>query len=102
MAHAILFQHSGFRGAHKHVFRDEPNLNPAGSHVDDPTLNDDTSSIVILEGDWEFFADWEYQNKLGETLGPGLYPNVDALGPDANDKISSLRPVYFRGVRSKK
>jgi hypothetical protein len=34
------------------------------------------------------------RNKLGEgTLGPGLYPNVDVLGPGGNDSITSLRPV---------
>jgi len=99
MAHAILFEHSGFIGAHKHVFRDLPDLlNPVG---DDPTLNDKTSSIVILEGDWEFFIDPHYQNKLGEgTLGPGLYPNVDVLGPRGNDSITSLRPVDSGGSSS--
>lgn len=95
--HVILFEHPRFRGAHKHVFSEEPNLNDS---LDD-FFNDKTSSIVILEGDWEFFIDPHYQNKLGEgTLGPGLYPNVDVLGPRGNDSITSLRPVDSGGSSS--
>jgi hypothetical protein len=92
MAHVILFEHAGFHGAHKHVFQDEPNLN-AG---DDNFFNDKTSSIVILDGNWEFFINWNHEGKLGRTLGPGIYPWVEdpaALGPGSNDQISSLRPV---------
>lgn len=92
MAHLILFQHGGFHGAHKHVFRSESNLN-AG---DDNFFNDVTSSIVILDGNWEFFLDSNHVGKLGRTLGPGSYPSIDApsaLGLSSNDRISSLRPV---------
>jgi hypothetical protein len=90
MAHVILFEHASFHGAHKHVFKDEPNLN-AG---DDNFFNDKTSSMVIVEGNWEFFADWQHIGKLGKTLGPGNYESVEAaLGAGSNDRISSLRPV---------
>jgi hypothetical protein len=92
MAHVILFEHAGFHGAHKHLFRDEPNLN-AG---DDNFFNDKTSSIVVLEGNWEFFIDSGHVGKLGRTLGPGVYPWVEdsgALGAGSNDRISSARPV---------
>jgi len=100
MAHVILFQHAAFRGPHKHVFDNtagilkgngvdgEWNLNADG----DSDFNDNgTQSIVVLEGTWEFFADWKYQNKMGE-LGPGSYPYIsEALG--SNTQLSSLRPV---------
>jgi hypothetical protein len=92
MPHVILFEHAGFHGAHKHVVGPEPNLN-AG---DDNYMNDKTSSIVVLEGNWEFFIDWQFIGKLGQTLGPGSYAWVEdpaALGPGSNDQISSLRPV---------
>jgi hypothetical protein len=92
MPHVILFEHAQFHGAHKHVVRDEPNLNAA----DDNFFNDITSSIVVLEGDWEFFEDSGHVGKLGKTLGPGHYAWVEdanALGPGSNDKVSSLRPV---------
>ena len=88
--HVILFEHTQFRGAHKHVFIDVENLNDP---VDD-SFNDLTSSIVILEGNWEFFKDSGYHHKLGETLGPGAYNAVSAyLEADADNRISSLRPV---------
>jgi Beta/Gamma crystallin len=102
MAHIILFEHTNFHGAHKHVFDDgEPNLNAD----DDNAFNDEgTNSIVVLEGDWEFFANWKYEApKLGE-LGPGLYPNIadaDALGNSAHGTLSSLRPINSLGVKSK-
>ena len=90
MAQVILFEHANFHGQHKHVFRQENNLNAA----DDNFFNDKVSSMVILEGHWEFFKDWNLIAKLGPTLPPGAYPSVQAaLGAGSNDQISSLRPV---------
>src|SRR5436853_185186 len=77
-------------GQHKHVFRQEDNLNAA----DDDFFNDKASSMVVLDGRWEFFKDSNHIAKLGSTLGPGSYPSVlAALGAGSNDQISSLRPV---------
>jgi hypothetical protein len=93
MAHVILFEYPDFRGNHKHVFQGEPNLN---SPFDD-FMNDKTEAIVVLEGEWEFFIDWEYQKPIKGTLGPGLYPNIrQTLGDAAYKSISSLRPVTPR------
>jgi Beta/Gamma crystallin len=90
MPHVIVFEHANFHGAHKHVFGSEANLN-AG---DDSFFNDRISSMVVLEGRWDFFIDSNHTGKLGNTLGPGQYPSVtNALGGGTNDKISSLRPV---------
>jgi hypothetical protein len=77
-----------FHGAHRHVFMAESNLGAS----DDSTLNNKTSSIVILEGHWEFFREPNFQGKEGDTLGPGLYPFVTNIGIK-NDTISSLRPA---------
>jgi hypothetical protein len=89
MPHVILFEHANFHGKHMHVFQAEPNLN----NSDDPQFNDIASSIVILDGRWEFFANWNFDKKLGQTLGPSLYPWVEAaLGHGSNDTITSLRP----------
>ncbi len=52
MAHVILFEHAGFHGAHKHVFRDEPNLN-AG---DDNFFNDKTSLSSSLRAIGSFLS----------------------------------------------
>jgi hypothetical protein len=90
MAHIILFEHAGFHGRHKHVFRAEPNLN-AG---DDSAFNDLVSSFVILDGNWEFFINAGFVGQLGHALGPGQYDWIEAtLGPGTNDVMSSLRPV---------
>jgi hypothetical protein len=86
--HVILFELAYFHGAHRHVFMAEPNLGAS----DDPSFNRKTSSIIILEGHWEFFRDVNFQVKDGETLGPGLYPFVTNVGIK-NDTIASLRPV---------
>ncbi len=90
MAHVILFEHANFHGVHKHVFTAESNLNAD----DDNWMNDKTSSIVVIEGNWEFFIDWNFSGKTGRTLGPGIYPWVSAPGVEMeNDAISSLRPI---------
>ncbi len=86
MAHVILFEHIDFRGAHKHVFKAEPNL-AAG---DDTFFNDLTSSIVILEGTWSFYTDANFIGELA-VLGPGMYRWVEEVGIP-NDSISSLQP----------
>jgi hypothetical protein len=88
MHHVILFRDRDFAGPHKHVFRPIPNL---GNDRFDP-WDDRTSSIVVLEGQWVFYRDPDYQFVDG-TLGPGLYPWVEAVGIK-NDDISSLRPIY--------
>jgi hypothetical protein len=93
MGHIILFDEGFFHGAHKHVFEDYPNLNGPG---DDHFNDKGTKSIVVLEGVWEFFKDWEFQpdNPSLGMLGPGLYHTVyDSLGSQAKDNISSLREV---------
>jgi hypothetical protein len=88
--HVILFEHINFHGAHKHIFQDEPNLNAP----DDSFFNDITSSIVILEGNWDFFIDSNFQNRTGNPglagFGPGLISWVENAGIQ-NDAISSLK-----------
>jgi hypothetical protein len=97
MAHVILFEHQYLFGAHKHVFESNPSLYRA-TQGDDFDMNDKTSSLVVLEGDWEFFADPNFENQLGGTVGPGVYSSItDALGGGSNDKITSLRPVDSGG-----
>jgi hypothetical protein len=88
MGHLILFEHVNFHGKHKHIFQDEPNLDAA----DDNSFNDITSSIVILEGKWEFFVHKDFQHHTGLFLEPGLYPTVFDVEIE-NDAVSSLRQV---------
>ena len=100
MGHVILFDKGYFHGEHKHVFEDYKNLNGPG---DDHFNDKGTKSIVVLEGVWEFFKDWNYEpdNPSLGMLGPGLYHTVaGALGGLAKDQITSLREVVFVGVKA--
>ena len=53
-AHAILFENADFQGNHKHVFDHIHNLS---NQVDEFNFNDKISSLVVLEGNWQFFKD---------------------------------------------
>jgi len=100
--HVILFQHQHLHGEHVHVFRDEQLLKIPLDGTFEINFDNITSSIVVLEGTWEFFKENNFVDKLGE-LGPGQYPDVTLL-PEfgwkgdpslpngaANDAISSLK-----------
>lgn len=88
-AHAILFQHINFHGAHKHVFAEERNL----AASDDSFFNDRTSSIAILLGTWEFFRHINLADRYPRSLGEGLHSWVEAAGI-RNDDLSSLRHIH--------
>ncbi|GAB1715062.1 MAG: hypothetical protein NTAFB05_01040 [Nitrobacter sp.] len=95
-AHAILFENVDFQGNHKHVFDHIENLS---TQVDHFNFNDKTSSLVVLEGNWQFFRDWMWQNPWPKIVGPGVYVTLtEALGVnDANDAITGMRPVDSLG-----
>jgi hypothetical protein len=88
MPEAILFENANFHGQHKHVFGPEPNLNAA----DDNFFNDRVSSIVILDGVWQFYRNSGFNTPYPFLLGPGRYSSVEAAGIK-NDDMSSLQPV---------
>ena len=88
-AHAILFEHINFHGAHKHVFNEEPNL----AASDDWFFNDRTSSVAILSGASEFFRHINFVDRYPRSLGEGLHAWVEAAGI-RNDDLSSLRHVH--------
>ena len=87
-AHAILFKDADYVGDHKHVFAAEPNLNAS----DDDGFNDAVSSLAILSGNWEFYANSGFQAPYKPVLGPGGLPFVANVGIK-NDDMSSLQPV---------
>jgi hypothetical protein len=90
MPHVILFEHPNFRGAHKHVFAAEETLD----FHEDKFFNDRVSSIVVLEGNWQFYRHSNFQSPYGKILGPGRYSWVEAFGVGiTNDDLSSLKPV---------
>jgi hypothetical protein len=92
VAQVILFENAFFEGHHKHVFEGIENLSVL---IDPFNFNDKTTSIVVIEGEWQFFKDFKYENPFPNILGPGIYSNIAAaLGlANANDTITGLRPV---------
>lgn len=88
-AHAILFEHVNFHGAHKHVFTEERNL----AASDDWFFNDRTSSIVVLLETWQFFRHINFVEPYPKTLGVGLHPWVGDVSI-RNDDLSSLRHLH--------
>ena len=96
-AHCVLFEHINFRGAHKHVVAEEPNL----AASDDWFFNDRTSSVVVLSETWQFFRHINFVDPYPRTLGPGLHPWVVNIGI-RNDDLSSLRhshaPAQVQGA----
>jgi hypothetical protein len=95
-AHVILFENADFQGNHKHCFDHIENLS---TQVDHYNFNDKTSSLVVVEGYWQFFKDWMWQNPWPRIVGPGAYATmVEALGAsDTNDTVTGLRPVDSLG-----
>jgi hypothetical protein len=83
MAQAILFADANFHGDHRHIFDAESDLSRTG-------FNDTASSIAILSGTWEFFADAQFGKTYGVVLAPGLYSFVGDF-QIKNDDMSSLR-----------
>jgi hypothetical protein len=86
----ILFENASFGGNHIHVFQGWDNIQNLPG---DASFNDKTSSIVVVEGNWQFFKDWKWENPFSNVLAPGIYNVVEALGAGSNDSITGLRPV---------
>jgi hypothetical protein len=90
--HIILFADANCGGNHTHVCE---GLSYIGDY-----FNDVTSSFIILEGHWTFFVDANFAGQMGpgggKVLGPGVYNWIQdngALGPQTNDRLSSLKPA---------
>jgi hypothetical protein len=47
------------------------------------------SSFRILSGKWRFFMEPNFENQVGDDLGPGSYHWVEDLGMN-NDRIQSI------------
>lgn len=86
--HIIVFQHANFRGAHRHIFCMESNLN----HCEDRSLNDKISSFVVISGTWKLYRHSNFRVQLGREYGPGEYRWVGSAGVQ-NDQVSSLRCI---------
>lgn len=81
-----LFRDVNFGGDIVDINRDRRNLKKEGLN-----FNDQTSSIKINEGTWQFFDPSDYRGEP-VTLGPGEYSWVEDYGLK-NDTLSSLRRI---------
>lgn len=89
MNHVILFQHPHFRGRHRHYFKEVADLDAFSG-----AFANRASSIVVLEGNWEFYRDTDFRRAYPIRLGPGIYPDITASEiAMESDTISSVRPV---------
>jgi len=97
----MLFENSRFRGAHKHVFAEESNLNTP----EDDSMNDAVSSIAVLVNQWRTYRDSGFHRQYDVILdggsSGGLFPLVSDVGI-TNDDMSSLSPagieILFSGT----
>jgi Beta/Gamma crystallin len=87
---AIVFENYNMEGEHKHVFVNDLDLT---TNADGKFWNDQISSIVVISGNWTFYADPVGAGGVPNpnvTLGPGVYPNVERERiPD--NSISQIR-----------
>lgn len=83
----VVFENFNMSGNHQHIFADIPDMTKW-----DNNWNDKISSIVVISGTWNFFADpmgaGSQPNKY-ITLGPGVYPDVTKEGM-ADNSISQI------------
>jgi hypothetical protein len=86
--HIVVFRHASFRGAHRHIFGEERNLN----HPEDNTLNDAISSFVVLSGTWKLYRHANFATAYDREFPPGEYPWVEAVDVE-NDQVSSLKCI---------
>ena len=86
---AVIFKNIDFRGAHRHIYWHENNLN----HLEDRTMNDQMSSFKVESGVWRFYKHSNYSLPVGGDFGPGMYPWVGSVGIP-NDQVSSLRCIH--------
>lgn len=85
-AEVILYSSPNFKGDALRVTADVANLR-------DFRFNDETSSMVVLSGEWEIYPDKNYGGS-GILVPPGRYPNMGAVLFE-NNELSSLK-VHIR------
>ena len=90
MAVCILFKDRDMRGNSLHLGASERDLRNRGEG--NGNWNDETSSIRIVSGTWQFFDHINFDGARSPVLGPGDYPTHDHFGLP-NDVMSSVLKV---------
>jgi hypothetical protein len=79
-----LYEHGNFnRGQDARNLKVNRSINNVGG------FNDLTSSFIISEGRWAFYADENYEKHLF-TRGPGRYA---IMPPNTNDRVTSVKRI---------
>jgi len=87
-ADVTLYKQPNFRGGDLTLRGSTANLQGSGFY-------DNTASIVIENGRWEFCSQPEFRGDC-VTLGPGRYGTLDR---NLTNRIESVRPLQVRGDR---
>ncbi len=87
-AEVILYSSPNFEGDALRITGDVPNLREL-------RFNDETSSMVVISGEWEIYPDKNYGG-TGIGVPPGRYPNMDAVLFE-NNELSSIRVHVPKG-----
>ncbi len=87
---AILYSKPDFQGEALRITGDVPNLR------DRPyRFNDETSSMVVISGEWEIYPDKDYGG-AGILVPPGRYASMEAVLFE-NNELSSIRVHVRKG-----
>lgn len=82
----ILFEHANFRGKHHHIYMQDRDLSRTG-------MDNNVSSVVVISGNWVFYASKNFDGKKYDTLGLGLYEDVEKYDI-LHDVISSVKQEF--------
>ena len=74
---------------------DEFTLRGTTAHLQGSGFYDNTSSIIVENGRWEFCSQPDFRGDC-VTLGPGRYAPLDR---SLTNRIESVRPLQVRGIR---
>ena len=85
---AILYSKPNFEGDALRITGDVPNLREF-------RFNDETSSMVVISGEWEIFPDRNYGG-AGILVPPGRYPTMESVLFE-NNELSSIRQHIRKG-----
>ena len=88
-----LFDGANFAEPHKHWYGQGGTAPGDDDNSFLADFNDKTSSFIVHNGVWEFFADANFQTPYQNAgtifkVGPGRYSNItNVLGPGSNDSL---------------
>jgi len=85
MANITLYKDANFEGESITITEATPDLSELN-------FSDCVSSIIVDDGDWEFYKDVNYESSYDVIFGKGSYSWVEEYGIP-NDDISSLKPL---------